>query len=184
MFRFIYQWFAKHLIHFGLHSEALGWGCWYFWIPASPQGSWKRLKIYCRHSEYTNVLQTELALIPSHLPLNLQQMRVAICFPLCQQSSLKRNKIFLTWNILLGAELDFCYTTTDYFCPSNIWGEEIVSSRASALGEQKKNWQHGDVSRSMQGIYLSGHGQSRSSSSKACLVFFFLIRKKRWTVFN
>lgn len=172
MLKFIYQWLAKHLIHFGLHSEALGWGCWYFWISASPQGSWKRLKIYCKHSEYTNVLQTELALILSPLLLNLQQMRVAICFPLCKQNSLKRNKIFLTWNILLGAELDFCYTTTDYFHPGNIWGKEIVSSRASALGEQKKNWQQGDVSRSMRGIYLSGHRHSWSSSKEACFFFF------------
>lgn len=163
----IYQWFAKYLIHFGLHSEALGWGCWYFWIPASPQGSWKRLKIYCRHSEYTNVLQTELALILSPFLLNLPQMRVSVCFPLGKQSSLKRNKIFLTWHILLGAELDFCYTTTDYFHLSNIWGKEIVSSRPSAPGEQRKNWQHGDVSRSMWGIFLSGHRQRGSSSKKA-----------------
>lgn len=147
MLRYIYCWFVKHFIHFGLHSGALGWGCWHFWVLASPQGSWKRLKIYCRPSECTNVLQTELALILSSLPLSLQQMRAAICFPLCKQSSLKRNKIFLTWNILLGAELDFCYTTADYFQPTNIWGKEIVSSKASALDEQKMNWQHGDVSR-------------------------------------
>jgi len=67
--------------------------------------------------------------------------------------------------------VEFCYTTTDYFHPSNIWGKEIVSSRASALGEQKKNWQIGDVSGSVQGISLSGHGQSWSSSKKACISF-------------
>lgn len=32
-------------------------------------------------------------------------MRTAIYSTLCKQSSSKRNKIFLTWNILLGAEL-------------------------------------------------------------------------------
>lgn len=115
-------------------------------------------------------------MILSPLLLNLLQMRAAIYFTLCKQRSSKRNKIFLTWNILLGAELDFCYTMSDYSHLRNIWGKEYMSSRASALGEWKKKWQPGDVCRHTQGIYLSGYRLSWSSSKKS-MPFFFKLGK-------